>query len=109
MHLRNVLAACASATVLIVFAGGPALAGTATTGPKSPTAITCTTYIALETVNIRSAPSTSGTVVGTLAQGAKVCGTTVQGDSYSACGVKLSATWVTIAKAKYVARSCLKG
>ncbi|NEY30972.1 hypothetical protein GTU99_01915 [Streptomyces sp. PRKS01-65] len=48
-------------------------------------------------------------MVGTLAQGAKVCGSTVQGGSYSACGVKFSSTWVVIAKAKYVARSCLKG
>jgi uncharacterized protein YgiM (DUF1202 family) len=93
----------------MVFAGGPAHAGTAPTGSKAPVAISCTTYIALETVNIRSAPRTTGTVVGTLPQGEKVCGTTVQGGGYSACGVKYSETWVAIAKAKYVARACMKG
>ncbi|GGZ88633.1 hypothetical protein [Streptomyces bluensis] len=103
------VAVAALATVMIG-ASGVAAAGPAAAAPVKTAS--CTTYVATQTLNVRSQPSTFGDITGSLTQGDSVCGSrvvsTLKGGTYTACGAT-SSTWVTFGKAaRYVAATCMR-
>ncbi|MFF2374870.1 hypothetical protein ACFVUW_10860 [Streptomyces xiamenensis] len=90
-----------------LLAAGPAAA--------DPLETMCSRYVAGETLNIRSTPSTGGKIVDTLRKDEAVCGTMTKGGSYTACN-KTAATWIGFywkptppGNYGYVASTCMKG
>ncbi|MFB7763306.1 SH3 domain-containing protein [Streptomyces xiamenensis] len=100
--------AVALAAMAVFCAGGLLGAAPAT---AEPGASVCRSLTAIQDLNIRSQPSTTSSVVGTLKKGSLVCMLPVSGSTYTACK-KTSKVWIAVpvpsSKAYgYAAAACL--